>query len=340
LGTAESVPVVRVRTGSRLHFGLLAMHPELPRRFGGVGLMVERPGVELTLSYVERAVAPAAKESAGKAGPADVAGPLAGRALDFAGRVAAAMAEEGGSRFAPFRIRIERAAPEHAGLGTGTQLGLAVAAAVAAHAGRRDLTAVELGERAGRGLRSAVGLHGFAWGGLLVEAGKREGEEISPLVSRVEFPADWRVVLIIPRALRGLHGRAEEQAFRDLPPVPVETTRRLCETVLLRLLPAALERRLDEFGEALYELQQAVGTYFKPAQGGVYADPRLEQMVNFLRGAGIRGVGQSSWGPTLYAVTSGDADARAAAEAVRKTFALGEDEVLITAGRNQGAEIC
>lgn len=36
---------VTVRTGARLHFGPLAIHNGPGRSFGGVGLMVDRPGL-------------------------------------------------------------------------------------------------------------------------------------------------------------------------------------------------------------------------------------------------------------------------------------------------------
>src|SRR4051812_20613887 len=118
--------MVRVRTSSRLHFGLLSLAggggtpwadpPEvgiLPaRRFGGVGLMVEHPGIQVRAP-------PAAAWSA--------EGPLAERALAFAHRFADGSREgEAGRPLPPQRLAVERAAPEHAGLGTGTQLGLAV----------------------------------------------------------------------------------------------------------------------------------------------------------------------------------------------------------------------
>ena len=37
----------RIRTASRLHFGLLGWGPQAARQFGGVGLMIEAPGIEL-----------------------------------------------------------------------------------------------------------------------------------------------------------------------------------------------------------------------------------------------------------------------------------------------------
>ncbi len=38
---------LRIRTASRLHFGLLGWGPQAPRQFGGIGLMIEAPGIEL-----------------------------------------------------------------------------------------------------------------------------------------------------------------------------------------------------------------------------------------------------------------------------------------------------
>src|SRR5207247_6472018 len=108
------------------------------------------------------------------------------------------------------RLRVHRALPPHAGLGSGTQLALAVARAIA------DLydvpgDAPTLAAAVGRGQRSAVGTWIFAGGGLVVEGGHAQtrrpgpfgpGEPGSgpgdpdsgaaPLVARVAFPTAWR----------------------------------------------------------------------------------------------------------------------------------------------------
>jgi beta-ribofuranosylaminobenzene 5'-phosphate synthase len=162
--------MIRIRTPSRLHFGLLSIPGEdasgwsnqegdatLPRRhFGGVGLMIERPGIELTLD-------PAKVWSA--------EGPCADRALAFSQRYCAAVGID-----VPFHLSIASAAPEHAGLGTGTQLGLAVARALAEGTQQPERDAVTLAQHVGRGKRSALGVHGFEHGGFLVEAGKTRKE--------------------------------------------------------------------------------------------------------------------------------------------------------------------
>ena len=76
---------------------------------------------------------------------------------------------------------VERAPAEHTGLGVGTQLGLAIAKALAVASGEPELPSAELAMRVGRGERSAIGVHGFDRGGLLVDAGKLPGEAVSPL---------------------------------------------------------------------------------------------------------------------------------------------------------------
>ena len=45
--TGNMTRLLRILTPSRLHFGLLGWGPQAPRQFGGVGLMVERPGLEI-----------------------------------------------------------------------------------------------------------------------------------------------------------------------------------------------------------------------------------------------------------------------------------------------------
>jgi beta-ribofuranosylaminobenzene 5'-phosphate synthase len=311
--------VTRVVAGSRLHFGLfhpapldapatwpgLDGEPGPPRRqFGGVGLMVDRPGVTV-------AVEPAAEWSA--------SGPLAGRALGFARAFAAA------SALGPHRVTVESAAPEHAGLGTGTQLALAVARALAASAGLA-LSAVELAERVGRGRRSGVGVHGFERGGLVVEAGRPGGRGgVAPLAAHALLPAEWVVVLGRPAAPLGLAGAEERAAFGRLDPAAsARLAGDLARLTLLGMLPAAAEGDCDGFGEAVYEFNARVGDAFAAEQGGRYASAAVADLVRRARAAGVRGVGQSSWGPTAFAVAP-DADrANAVTDAWRSAGAAVE----------------
>ncbi|HWG44731.1 MAG TPA: beta-ribofuranosylaminobenzene 5'-phosphate synthase family protein [Gemmataceae bacterium] len=327
--------MISVQAYSRLHLGVLRPEGEAAaplertsaRWFGGVGLMIERPGLRVR-------VRPASSWSA--------TGPLAERALTFARRFAQNIQQEEGHRDVPPRqLSIEQIAPQHAGLGTGTQLGLAIAQALAV-SWELDCDIRTLAHRVGRGLRSALGAHGFEQGGLLVESGKNSADRLAPLVARLPFPESWRVVLILPSTDEmniGLHGVREVEAFAQLAarPAAANQTDILCRLVLLGLLPAVVERDVDAFGEALYEFNARVGEAFAPVQGGVYASARITELVAFVRGQGVRGVGQSSWGPTVFAVVADEDRAECLAAQLRNHCVLEETTVLVTPACNHGA---
>ncbi len=286
--------MTRIEAPARLHFGLLSlpiageMNPP-QRQFGGIGLMIDKPSVALRVEA---------------ASDWSASGPGADRALEFARRITATLPVP--EQYA-FAIQIDVCPEEHSGLGSGTALALAVAKAIACEAGHADWPAAELARRTGRGERSAIGVHGFELGGFIVEAGKRPGEFLAPLVGRYEFPGEWRIVLASPAGAARWHGSRERQAFTRL--TRNNATGALCQLALTGLLPALIERDLDAFGDALHEFNALAGAAFMEEQGGCYADPAVANLINRLRQEGIRGVGQTSWGPTVFAVVADDAQA-------------------------------
>ncbi|RUL84343.1 beta-RFAP synthase [Tautonia sociabilis] len=319
---------VRVRTSSRLHFGPLAWGASASgRRFGGVGLMIEHPGVQLRAQQAEDWAI------TGMIG-------LRPRASDFASRVLFQLARKmDRARALATLLHLEQAPPEHVGLGTGTQLGLAIARAITLVNGKGELPAHRLAALTGRGARSGIGILGFDRGGLIVDGGHRAPGSPAPLVAHAEFPDDWAVLVVIPASPPGLHGEAERAAFRELPPMPEATSDRLCRLVLLGLLPSIAERDLPGFGAALEEFQELVGRWFAPAQGGgLYAGPEVEEVARFLKDRGLHGVGQSSWGPTLYGFDDGPEDRRAELLAdLRERFHLRSARAFWTRASRTGA---
>ena len=316
---------LRIRTPSRLHFGLLSWGPDAPRQYGGVGLLIDRPDLVV-------AAEPAAEWAA--------TGPLAERARTVAVQVAERLARTG-LAVPALRLEVEQAPPEHVGLGVGTQLSLAVARLVTTAAGLPAAPVAELATLTGRGMRSGVGLHGFARGGLIVDGGRRAPGSFPPLLVRLEFPADWRVLVVRPSGPRGLSGAAEADAFAALPPLPDAVSDRLCRLVLLGLLPAVVEHDLAAFGAALTAIQFHVGRAAAPAQGGgLYARPDLEPIVDFCRRNSLHGAGQSSWGPTLYAFSNAAPDRQAVLLAdLRDRFGLGPEDAFWTQATHRGAHL-
>jgi len=326
-GRTARPAAVRVRTPSRLHFGMFSFGQPRMRQFGGAGAMLDRPGLELRITPAERF---------------EVDGPSSPRVREFAEHVLRAL----NLRAAPrCRLTVVAAPPEHVGLGSGTQLGLAVAAALNAFLGRPRLEPRDLARLAGRGKRSAIGTYGFAAGGMLVEAGKLlephrcDDADLSPLIARAELPAGWRFVLVCPRGERGLSGDAERDAFSALPPVPLEVTAALCHEIAVHLLPAAGDGRFEEFSESLYRYGHQAGLCFAARQGGAYASPRLAARVETIRGLGVRGAGQTSWGPTLFALLADQAAAEAFVERLRGRLPDDQLDLSIAAPDNRGARI-
>ncbi len=306
-----------VTAPARLHLGFLDLAGDLGRRFGSLGLTID--GIETRVR-----ARPAAQLR--------VEGPEAERAERYARRMAECFGVS--DRIA---VRIEQAIPPHAGLGSGTALALAVGAAMAR--GRMD--PAEIAMALGRGQRSGIGIAAFRQGGLVLDGGQRDaggGERASPppILARHDFPEDWRVLLVLDEGFQGKHGEAEIAAFQRLPPFPAATAAELCRLMLMQALPALAEADIDRFGAAIARLQAAVGDHFAPAQGGRFSSPAVAEALAWLQAEGVRGIGQSSWGPTGFALIGSAAEAQRLSAAASLRFA-GRLRVLTSRGRNRGA---
>jgi beta-ribofuranosylaminobenzene 5'-phosphate synthase len=289
-------------------------------QFGGVGVMVGTPGVELTIS-------PAAHFS--------VEGDRAERVGAFVKAAAAAW----GITAAPSCRIVVRSPQDHTGLGVGTQLGLAAAAGLRAFLGLPSIPVELLAESVGRGGRSAVGMYGFERGGLIVEEGRRPAEASSSrLVEQVPIPESWRFVLVRPLNAAGLAGEPESAAFSQLPPVPDAVTNELWRIAGAQLLPAVKAADCSAFGEAVYRFGWLSGECFSAAQGGPFASARIAELVDKIRGYGVPGVGQSSWGPTVFAITASEKEAGELVRWLERGLAT-DCEMWIAGPNNTGAII-
>lgn len=273
-----------VTAPSRLHFGLLRFAQSEGRSYGGVGLMLSTPRVTVRVS---------------QAATWAFAGPGAERAEAVARQLVQSTPELNGTRYS---IEIEALPPLHAGLGVGTQLALATGTGIAAACGRGEPGFLaSMPQAVGRAKRSAVGSHGFALGGLIYEAGYLPGEQVGELISREAIPDAWRIVLLRHPIAEGISGSDEASAFAQLPPVPADVTCELERLAADEITRGAREADFARFTEAVYQYGILAGKCFAPVQGGPFATREIAQAVERLRELGIRGTGQSSWGPTIYA---------------------------------------
>ena len=345
--SSERMPrAVEVRTPARLHLGMLSFGQPTVRSFGGVGVMVDRPAVQVRLRRAERFLA---------------RGPLGERALEFARECARAWSLEPADAC---ELEVVTAPRSHVGLGSGTQMALAVAAGMR-HLFRtppspedheRDIhpsdnewlfdtpDALELAKAVGRGRRSCVGIYGFSRGGLIIEAGRfvssNDGgrqAELSPMVSRVRLPSSWRCVIIIQRDSIGLHGEPEKAAFGALAPVPLEISAELSRLALMELLPAAVEARFAEFSAAVHRYGALAGKPFEQASAGLPHAESTAHLIELLGELGVRGAAQSSWGPAVMACCESLAAAGALVEKLDELKLTQQYEPIIARFDSQGA---
>ena len=247
-----------VQAGARLHLGFLDLNGACGRRYGSIGVTLERPRCT-----VEAAPAPPGGVTA-TGDPVEV------------------ILERLGLGNGTVAVRLVERIPVHAGFGAGTQVALAVALAASRAAGL-PVPVRELARRLGRGQRSGIGIAAFERGGLVIDAGhaaqedghavagEAEGPEPPPVIFQHPLPDDWHFVLATPRAAPGLSGPGEEWAFRDLPPMDAERVGRICRLTLMQVAPAVLTGDIRTFGAAITEIQEVVGEYFAPHQGGRFA---------------------------------------------------------------------
>jgi beta-ribofuranosylaminobenzene 5'-phosphate synthase len=308
---------VTVAAAARLHLGFLDLNGGLGRRFGGLGLAIDHPTTRLTIC---RAPKPA----------------VVGLEAERAAHHLALLARHFGLTHA-YSLTINEAIPAHAGLGSGSQLALGIAAALR-HLEDipADVSSDALLLR--RGARSGIGLGLFQRGGLIVDGGRGARTATPPVVARMDFPPQWRVIIVLDPRTKGMHGHDEQAAFARLADFEASSAAETCRLVLIKALPALAEHDIDSFGDAIARLQEIAGAYFAPAQGGApYASAGVARVMEDLRRYGARGIGQSSWGPTGFAFAPGEKEARRLCDLTQEKAAAWGLDMAICKGVNHGA---
>jgi beta-ribofuranosylaminobenzene 5'-phosphate synthase len=316
---------VYVKTPARLHFGLIDLNGDMGRFFGGLGVAIDRPNVILEAQTSEDFSVTGEKT--------ELVTSLAKRFLETY-RINANVS-----------IHVEQSIPEHSGLGSGTQLALAVAAALA-KLFQVKASIQELSLAMGRMKRTGVGTTVFDMGGFVVDGGKRMkngsviSESFPPLIFRQPFPEDWKFVVAVPKVRKGLAKTEEKDAFSRLSPMPAEEVGKMCRLAMMKMLPALMDRDIKSFGDALTQIQVVIGGYFAGVQGGTFSSSAAAETIDFMKKCGAYGVGQSSWGPAVYGLTQDETEAKQL-QAEVEAFLRDRDggQVFVANANNRGATI-
>ena len=293
-GRQADATVFEIQTGARLHFGLL----DVRSPFGGCGVIVDWPATTVRFEP-----SPTFRCSGGHEK----------RLHPIARRVAAHF---GLAEMPPVSVTIRSAAPAHSGLGSGTQLSMAVAegllraASLSDRQGEVETTERRIVQLADRGHRSAVGAIGYFRGGWVTEG--TPGHDRVPsddvlgrLDRRLSVPSAWRVGILLPHAAATagaspVSGTDEQRRFDSLPEAPREQRDQLVSLLWDQLMPAIERVDFSSFGDCLTRYNRLSGQLFADAQGGPYHGEATTRLIETLLDRGHRGVGQSSWGPGVF----------------------------------------
>jgi beta-RFAP synthase len=203
------------------------------------------------------------------------------------------------------RIEVTEMPGEHCGLGSGTQLAQATAAGVNCLLGLPPASVVEVAQVLDRGQRSLIGSLGFQYGGLIVDRPLTSLQEQDPsddcLAAHVCLPDHWRAVLVHHPAGARTFGVRERALFDQLEKRSGSEALALESMIEGQIVPAAEAGDFTEFSKAVFEYGWLSGKYYHAIQGGAYNGPIITGIVERVRRLGIEGVGQSSWGPVVFA---------------------------------------
>ncbi|MCC6510418.1 MAG: hypothetical protein IT423_15050 [Pirellulaceae bacterium] len=256
-------------------------------------------------------------------------------------------------------IEVLECPPLHSGLGVGTQLAAAVAmlarqALIEALPSRAGLTGSlagapsvsELARIAGRGKRSAIGLHGFLNGGLVQDLGyvstpssiaASQAQSSRPIATHsCLLPQPWRVVLIASLEAGDVHGAREEHLIGRAAAQPNPQRDRMLE-LSRDCMQLAQEANFADFIKRLDEYMLIAATLFEPVQAGRYRDHAIADRVRLAESVGLVAVGQSSWGPTVFGFTQSVDEAHAAVEKLNPHLDPTREQAIVARPAQQGA---
>lgn len=310
---------VSVIAPARLHMGFIDLSGALGRHFGSIGVALNEISTRLSMTAADSL---------------QVSGPVAERALKCTRNLCETL-----NVSENVAIVIESAIPQHIGLGSGTQLALAIGSALNAFYDL-GLSVREIAQMTDRGARSGIGIGVFEQGGLVVDGGRGAQTTTPPMIAHMDVPEHWRFILAFDERGQGLHGKQEVAAFKELPPFPQQEAARLCYLLLMQGLPALAEQDIVKFGDVVTQLQRSVGEHFASVQGGIFTSPEVAEAMDWMERQGAVAIGQTSWGPTGFCAVAGEDKADSLLEQAQRQFArMPHLSFVVVSARNSSANV-
>ena len=304
---------------AHLHTGNFDLTGDLGRLYGTVGFAIDIP-LEVEV----------AKAKGIKAEDKD--------AYKFAKRFAEKTHIEGAE------VRIKREIPKFVGLGFHTTLALSIGVGLSKLYGL-NLSVEDVALIMGRGTITALGVYAFKTGGFIIEGGFKVDQRekmVPPLIFQSAMPKDWFFVVAIPDESRVEITKMrskEDEILGNLKVMPKEQSDQLSRIVLVKIMPAFVEKNIKEFGEGLTAFNQKLGQFWSSYQEGTYRNKVVEGGIKLMLQHSSCAC-QTSWGPTFYSLVQGEAEAKRLTEELKQYLKKSSGgEVFCTKANNSGASL-
>jgi len=327
---------IRVTTPCRIHLSLIDENGYTGRVDGGIGLMLDRPNVvfEATNSAKEFKIE---------------ANRYYRESIEVINEKASKVFKAYKIDNKNFHFILKQYYPSHVGLGSKTQLSLAIATAIAKlknlNVPHRTLTKI-----VERGGTSGIGWRGFETGGFILDGGHDfgKGEEKETFlpssaansadpaltILRYNIPENWRFVLAIPNVKKGAYGDEEVSIFQSQTPIPREEVNEVSHQILMKIIPGILKDNLTCFGEGLKKIQ-SIGFKQREIQ---LQDDVVKNLLRFMEEYGVKAYGMSSFGPSVIGITESNTKAKNLLKAVKQKLKGVGGHFYISKANNTGAK--
>lgn len=362
---------VRIKTPCRLHFTLIDLNGELGRIDGGVGLSITEPNFELEFRD-KISISSELKRNSGnehlifKTTNTELGEVIISTendddenshilltiakqiVLKFTGMLSKCYNIKKSINF-PLSIMIFKSFLPHIGLGSKTQLSLALASGIARILGL-NLDIHEITRLVGRGGTSGIGYRAFERGGFIFDCGHKFGagkekesflpssaSKVNPakMILNYNFPEDWYILLVILKVPPGASNIKEIDIFQKHCPIRIEDVRELSHITIMQLLPGILEKDMDSFGSAISRMHE-IG--FKKIEFNLMHKD-VKELVSFQKKNGVKCVGISSFGPAVYSFFESKSAREDMLKAIKIKFSDKILKTYLTNADNEGAKI-
>jgi beta-ribofuranosylaminobenzene 5'-phosphate synthase len=330
--------LLKITTPCRIHLSLIDENGYTGRVDGGIGLMLDRPNIVFEASN-------SAKEFKIEAHK------YYRESIEVINEIASKVFKRYNISNKNFHFNLKRYFPSHVGLGSKTQLSLAIATAITKLKSITHLTNEDITKLVERGGTSGIGWRGFNTGGFILDGGHdfgqgKEKETFLPssasisanpalTIFRYNIPEHWRFVLVIPNVKKGAFGDEEISVFQNYAPIPRNEVNEVSHQVIMKILPGIIKADLECFGEGLKRIQ-SIG--FKKIEIGLQHD-KVKELIKFFDDYGLKAYGMSSFGPSVVGIVESDLEAETLLREIQKNQKNVGGHIYICKPNNTGAKI-